>query len=78
MRPALIFKTLGTLLIARMHRISPIEGFGIGENGCRFLEGNAVLAKVMKSLRGVPREHIYVYTLIEARWQEPKRPAASL
>jgi hypothetical protein len=29
-----------------------------------------VLAKVTKSLRGVPREHIYVYTLIGARWQD--------
>ena len=37
-----------------------IERVGIGENGCRFLEGDAVLAKVMKSLRGI-QENIFMY-----------------
>lgn len=44
--------------------IVPIEGVGIGENGGGFSKRDTVFLEVVEGLAGVPREHIYVYTLI--------------
>jgi len=52
------------MLRVGMLGIIPIEGVGIDENRCGFLEGDAVFLEVVQGLLGVPREHICVYTLI--------------
>jgi hypothetical protein len=55
-----------------MFRVLPVECFWVGEDRRRLFERDAVLAKIAERLRGVPREHIYVYTLINGRWQGPR------
>ena len=52
-----------------MFEIFPIQCRPVIENGRRFLKRDAVFLQVGNRLAFVPREHINVYTLIEARGQ---------
>lgn len=49
--------------------ILPTERLGIGEYRSRFFERDTVLSNIPDRLGGVPREHIYVYTLIPPKAQ---------
>lgn len=53
-----------------MLRVIPIQRFGIAENSGGFFKRHAVLLEVAQGFSGIPREHITVYTLIEAAWEE--------
>src|SRR5260370_10840987 len=54
--------------------IVPVERFGVGEDGGRLLERDAVLFQVAQGLPGVPGEHITVYTLIRQGCKEKAGP----
>lgn len=47
-----------------MFEIVPIKGIRVREDSNRFFEAHGVLLKIACCLRSVPREDIYVYTLI--------------
>jgi len=63
-------QTLGANFSVRVLGIVPVERLGVTENGGSLLEGHAVLLQVAQGLPGVPREHIYVYTLIQRECKE--------
>jgi len=52
-----------------MCRILQIKRFGISENCCCLFKRHAVLFEVLNRLASIPREHIYVYTLIRGSLQ---------
>lgn len=44
--------------------IVPIERVGVDEDRRGFFKRDTVFLEVVQSLVGIPREHIFVYTLI--------------
>lgn len=52
-----------------MLRVVPIEGFRVTENAGGLFKGHAVLLEVAQGFSSIPREHIYVYTLIRGIWE---------
>lgn len=52
-----------------MLRVVPIQSFRIAENGGGLFKGHAVLLQVAQGFSGIPRKHIYVYTLIWGIWE---------
>src|SRR2546426_2444686 len=63
-------QTLGANFSVGVLGIVPVQRLGVTENGGSFLERHAVLLQVAQGLPGVPREHIIVYTLIQAECKE--------
>ena len=50
-----------------MFKIMPVEGLGIRKHSGGLLERHAMFFHIAGRLVRVPREHIYVYTLIRQR-----------
>src|ERR1700686_3467284 len=57
-------QSLETALLVGVFQVFPLEGVGIGKNGGRFLERDAMLSYIPGSFSSIPGEHIYVYTII--------------
>lgn len=57
-------ETLTAQLRVGVFGIVPIECVWVDENRCGFFKRDTVFLEVVEGLVGIPREHIYVYTLI--------------
>jgi hypothetical protein len=72
---------LTTHLSIGVIRIGPVERVRIAEYCRSFFERDTVLREIRDSFRGIPREHITVYTLISPQNQDAassERPGAGL
>jgi hypothetical protein len=65
--PAGNSQSLETPLLVGVFQVFPLEGIGVGKNGGRFLERDAVLSQIPGGFSSIPGEHIYVYTIISRR-----------
>jgi hypothetical protein len=65
--PAGNSQSLEPVPLVGVFQVFPLEGFGIGKNGGRFLERDAVPSQIPGGFSSIPGEHICVYTIINRR-----------